>query len=95
MQINGTLPAGVIEDGANASLALELGNLIAMASSGVLGCHCVGEMDVNHSLTKATVVDILLSFRSLVFPRRLLGLLSLYWFPVNRNLCCKFVNDVA
>lgn len=66
-----------------------------MSGDGVVDSDCVGDLDVDTSLTWAPAVDFLVSFQPLVFRLQLPGLLLLYGFSVDRNPCCKFANAVA
>lgn len=68
-QQNWTLSADVIDEEANKSLALLLGNWSAMTGNDVVGGRCVAEADVDPSLTRATVVGFLNSLRGPCFDR--------------------------
>lgn len=92
---NRTFSADFVREGLDGSLELELGSLSAMTRIGVVVGHCVEQLDVDTTITWTTAVNFLLSFLSLVYPRRVLGFLVLYVFSVIRSPCCKFVNDVA
>lgn len=91
---NGAWSADVVEEGANWSLVLELGNLGAMSRRGIAGDDCVTEHYVYPPLTRETIVNFLVSMWSLVSSRRLLGLLVLHGLSVIGKPCCEFVNDV-
>lgn len=77
------------------SLALKLGSWRVLDSSGVFGSQCVSGLDVCPFLTWTTVADLLLSFRSLVFPLQLLGSPVLYRLSVDPSMGCNFINNVA
>lgn len=62
------------------SFETALGNFRAMTSNGDVVGDYVRELDVDSSLTWSTVVDFLVSLRSLVFPQWLPSLLVSYSF---------------
>lgn len=59
----------------------------AMTGSGVVGGDCIGELYADPSWTWVNVVHFLVYFRSFAFSRRLLGLLELLGFSIDRNPC--------
>lgn len=66
---NGKLWADVVGERVDGSLALQLANLSAMAASEIVGGDCVRDLDLDPSLTWASVVDFLVCYYSLVLPR--------------------------
>lgn len=53
---------------------MDLRNLRATSGNGVVGRDCVMECDLDLSSTLATLTDVLVSFWSLVFLQRVVGL---------------------
>lgn len=89
------MSADSVDEEANGPLALKLGNWSAMTSTGVVDDDCVMDLDVDLSLTWATVFDFRARLRSFVFSLCLLGYAVLCRFSFDRNPRCKFVKDVA
>lgn len=85
---NGALSAGVVDDRADGALGLRFGTWSALASDGVVGSSGVRELDVDLSLTCATVVNFFVSIQSLVFPLQLLGLPVIEKISVDRDQFC-------
>lgn len=79
------LSGDVVKEGLGGSLGLRLSIFRAIPSSGVSSDNCVGERGVDLSLTRATVMNSLVSIWSLLFSQPLPGLLVLYGFSVDGN----------